>query len=246
MIKKTNKTPIKLILRKILERYLAKWPYFSENSIHHELSKSGNAILPATLNRYLVEFTDTGLVYKAGRGWYSGLASQFELDISSVQPLAEDIAKAFPLISFSCWSSAQVKGAMHHLLNRFVTCVQVERDSMESVADHLRDADWDVWLNPRGDETDRFTVRERTVIVRRKASTSLSKGMYAPIEQILVDLLIESRDLKFMSLSDYHEMLANLVGTKRISMATMICYARKRKQNDMDIFGKNNQLTPLF
>ena len=126
-----------------------------------------------------------------------------------------------PLVTFSCWSTAQVQGAMHHLLGKFATFVMVEAEAMETVWEHLRDAGWDAWLNPRGKEAERFAVRERTVVVRRVSRKCPSKESVAPIEKLLVELCFEARDLRLMATADFHTMLANLAGTQRIPMALL-------------------------
>jgi len=210
------------------------------------LAKAGGKVLPATLKGYLHEMTEAHFIHDAGRGWYSSLVKAFELDTAPVKPLADALAKAFPLVTLSCWSTAQVKGAMHHLLSRFVTFVNVEADAMESVFEHLRDADWDAWLNPRGAEAARFAVRERTVVVRRESRKSPSKEPLAPIEKLLVELCFEARDLRLMALSEFHTMLANLAGTQRIQMALLLSYAAERKLPVKELFGDENQLTPPF
>lgn len=225
---------------------MALRPYISVLDARHELVKAGGQVQPATLNRYFVEFRRAGLLYDAGRGWYSSLAQPFVLDLAPVQPLVDELAKAFPLVTFSCWSTEQVKGAMHHLLSRFVTVVNVEADAMETVWEHLRDAGWYAWLNPRGAEAARFAVRERTVVMRRESRKSPSKERIAPIEKLLVELCFEARDLQLMALSEFHTMLANLAGTQRIQMATLLKYAGDRKLPPGLLFGEQNQLTPPF
>jgi hypothetical protein len=133
---------------------------------------------------------------------------------------------------------------MHHLLSRFVTVVNVEADAMESISEHLRDAGWDAWLNPRGAQSARFAVRDRTVVVRRESSKTPSQEHLAPIEKILVELYFEARDLDLMSLSDFHAMLSNLAGHRRIQMATLLKYAGDRKLQPAALLGDQNQLTP--
>ncbi|MEP6672841.1 MAG: DUF6577 family protein [Chthoniobacter sp.] len=199
-----------------------------------------------TLLRYLHEAMGEGVIHSAGRGWYSSLTKPFVLDATPVKPLADALTKAFPLIAFSCWSTAQVKGAMHHLLSRFVTFVNVEVDAMESVFEHLRDAGWDAWLNPRGAEAARFAVRERTVVVRRESRKSPSNEPLASIEKLLVELCFEARDLRLMALSEFHTMLGNLAGTHRIQMALLLSYASERKLPVKELLGEDNQLTPPF
>ena len=198
------------------------------------------------LNGYLHELTQAHFIYDAGRGWYSRLAESFVPDPAPIKSLVDELAKAFPLVTFSCWSTEQVKAAMHHLLSKFVTFVNVEADAMETVWEHLRDEGWNAWLNPRGKEAERFAVRERTVMVRREPRKSPSKDSLAPIEKLLVDLYFEARDLRLMALSDFHAMLTNLAGNRRIEMASLISYATERKLPLDELLGDKNKLTPPF
>jgi len=162
-----------------------------------------------------------------------------------VKPLADELAKAFPLVNFSCWSTEQVKSAMHHLLSRFVTFVNVEPDAIEPVFEHLRDSGWNAWLNPRGAEAARFAVRERTVVVRRESSKSPSEEHIAPIEKLLVDLYFEARDLQLMALSEFHTMLQNLAGSQRIQIATLLSFSAERKLPVKELLGEGlNLLIP--
>lgn len=230
----------------IVPKLSAKAPYFSTEAVRAELEAARRPFEPATLNSYLHELTEAHFIYDAGRGWYSSLSQPFVLDPAPVQPLVNELAKAFPLVAFSCWSTEQIKGAMHHLLSRFVTFVNAEADAMESVWEHLRDAGWDAWLNPRGAGAARFALRERTVVVRRESRKSPSKQPFAPIEKLLVELCFEARDLQLMALSEFHTMLANLAGANRIQMGTLLSYAAERKLPLEQLFGDKNQLIPPF
>ncbi len=220
--------------------------YFSLADVRAWLRGQRVVCPPPLLRGYLSGFMRAGVIHNAGRGWYSRLAQPFVLDPKPVASLADGLGKAFPLVAFSCWSTEQIKGAMHHLLSRFVTVVNVEADAMESVWEHLRDAAWDAWLNPRGAQVARFAVRERTVVVRRESSKSPSREHLAPIEKLLVELYFEARDLDLMSLADFHAMLANLAGSRRIQIATLMSYAVERKLPLGQLFGEDNQLTPPF
>jgi len=242
-----HKTILKQVLRdECLPALGSQSKYYNTEAVKTWLNRRKLRCPPATLTRYLHEFTRTGLVFAAGRGWYSSLATPFTLNHEPVSGLVQELSKTFPLVEFSCWSTEQIKGAMHHLLSRFVTFVNVEADSMESVWEHLRDAGWDAWLNPRGAEAARFTVRERTVVVRRESRKSPSKERIASIEKLLVELCFEARDLQLMALSEFHTMLANLAGTNRVQMGTLLSYAAERKLPLQQLFGEKNQLIPPF
>ena len=242
-----NKTNLKQVLRaECLPALGNQSKYFSTETVTTWLNCRKLRCPQATLNRYLHEFTRAGLIQDAGRGWYSRLATPFTLNREPVSSLVQNLNRTFPLVEFSCWSTEQIKGAMHHLLSRFVTFVNVEADSMESVWEYLREAGWDAWLNPRGAEAARFAVRERTVVVRRESRKSPSKEPFAPVEKLLVELCFEVRDLRLMSLSDFHTMLVNLAGTRRIQVATLLSYAAERKLPLKQLFGDKNQLIPPF
>jgi hypothetical protein len=242
-----EKTILKQVLRdECLPALGGQSGYYNAEAVNTWLQKRKLRCPPATLNRYLHEFTRAGLVFAAGRGWYSSLATPFTLDREPVSSLVQELNKTFPLVEFSCWSTEQIKGAMHHLLSRFVTFVNVEADSMESIWEHLRDAGWDAWLNPRGTEAARFAVRERTLVVRRESRKSPSKEPFASIEKLLVELCFEARDLQLMALPEFHTMLANLAGTSRIQMGTLLSYAAERKLPLEQLFGDKNQLFPPF
>lgn len=241
-VKKPN---LKQTLRtECLPELKARTAYFSHAHVREWFCQRELIISPALLSEYLSAAMRDGKVHGAGRGLYSGLAESFVPDPAPVKPLADELAKAFPLVTFSCWSTEQVNAAMHHLLSKFVTFVNVEADAMETVWEHLRDAGWDAWLNPRGNEVERFAVRQRTVVVRRELRKSPSKDSLAPIEKLLVDLYFEARDLRLMALSDFRAMLTNLAGGRRIEMASLISYAAERKLPINEMLGDRNRLIP--
>jgi hypothetical protein len=129
-----DKPNLKQILRaECLPTLAARAAYFKLADVRAWLRGRRLAISPALLREYLSAAMRDGTVHDAGRGWYSRLAEAFTLDTAPVAALAAELAKAFPLVTFSCWSTEQVKGAMHHLLSRFVTFVNVEAEAMETV-----------------------------------------------------------------------------------------------------------------
>ncbi len=223
---------------------LARWPYVPLAELRRELARRDVRIAPATLRTYLHGLVRATRIHPAGRGWYSGLAEPFVSDTTPVEALAKDLAAAFPLVDFSCWSTAQVQGAMHHLLGPFVSVVHAETESLDAIYRHLRDGGWDCWLNPRGGEAERFEPGERCVVLRRASRKNRAPGPYASIESLLVELFFEVRDLRLMALEDFHTMLANLAGTRRIAIGSLLYYAAGRGITIDRLLGETNQLMP--
>ena len=209
--------------------------YVHTGEVRHALAKAGARIQPAAFNRYLHELMVQGAICSAGRGWYSSLATSFSLNCEPVQGIVAELEKQFPLLDFSCWSTGQVGSYGHNLLAKFVTFVYVERDAMTGVFEFLRDAGYDAHLNPRGAAARQFAIRKRTVVVRAKMITQPTDGHYTRIEGLLVDLFIESRDLRLMDDGDFFQLFMNLTRSARISMAQLVDYARRRKPATNDL-----------
>ena len=203
--------------------------YFSIAAVKTCLERRKLTCPPATLTRYLHEFTRGGLIFAAGRGWYSTLATPFTLNRAPVSGLAEQLQKPFPLLDFSAWSTEQIAGYGHHLLAKFVTFVHTERDSMPSVFEFLRDQGFDAHLNPRGSTAGQFAIRDRTVVVRPRVTTQPVEEHLVTIEGLLVDLLVESRALGLMDSAEYFQIFGNATSQGRISMASLVDYARQRQ-----------------
>jgi hypothetical protein len=120
----------------------------------------------------------------------------------------------------------------------------VDADAMETVWEHLRDSGWDAHLNPRGQEAERFRAREGTVVIRKASGKNRPLERLASIERLLVELYFERRDLGLMSEEDYHAMISNLAGTRRIKVSLLLSYATERKLEPTGILGEDNQLIP--
>ena len=209
-----DKTNLKQVLRdECLPALGGQSKYYNMGVVKVWLQRRKLRCPAATLNSYLHEFTRDGLVFDAGCGWYSSLATAFTLNQEPVSSLVQELNKTFPLVEFSCWSTEQIKGAMHDLLSRFVTFVNVEADAMESVWEHLRDTGWDAWLNPRGAEAARFAVRERTVVVRRESRKSPSKNPSRPSRSCWWSCASKRATSNSWPCPEFHTMLANLAGT---------------------------------
>jgi hypothetical protein len=186
--------------------------YFSMADVRAWLQQRGLACPLPVLRDYLSQFMRSRLIHDAGRGWYSRIASPCVLNAKPMARLARQVEQAFPLLDFACWSTEQVRSFGQLLLARFVAFIHTERDAMASVADRLRDAGYDIYLNPRGAAAREFAIRERTVVIRPRPTTQPRDGHLVTIEGLLVDLFIERRTLHLMDEGEYFRMFANLAG----------------------------------
>ena len=205
-----------------VKQYVQKRRYFSLDAITQDLGFERLLI-----RDYLFDLKQEKILYSAGRGWYSTFSRPIELDVEPVQMMVKLIKKQYPLLKFSCWSTRQINRFTHHMLGKYVTLVYMEWDALPVVYDFLKDAGHDVWLNPRGKDIERFSVRENTVVLRPAISREPINGHYATIEKIMVDLFIEGESLYLMS--EYDIVRKNILEDGRINVAALLAYAKRRK-----------------
>jgi hypothetical protein len=82
------------------------------------------------------------------------------------------------------------------------------------------------------------------VVIRKASSKNHPIERLASIERLLVELYFERRALELLSEEDYHAMIRNLAGTRRIKMSLLQSYAAERKLEISDMLGEDNQLIP--
>jgi len=231
-----KKTILKQVLRdECLPALARQAAYFSVTDVRDWLRQRNFTCPPALLREYLSAFMRGGVIHDAGRGWYSRIAKPCALATKPVARLSKEVAKAFPLLDFTCWSTEQIRGYGHHLLARFATFVHTERDAMSSVAEWFRDAGHDVYLNPRGEAARQFVIRERTVVIRPKPTTQPHEDHLVAMEGLLVELFMESRALGLLDEGEYFRIFANLAGYSRISLARLLDYARERRPAGLEL-----------
>jgi hypothetical protein len=153
------------------------------------------------------------------------------LDTKPVEKIITLIKKEFPLLDFSCWSTEQIKGFFHHLPSQFVTFVYADKDFLQALKDFLTDNGYNTYLNPRKSEAEKYVeLKNLTVILRPYISSREPKNQrFAKIEQILVDLFMETKKVNLMDMEECRKIISNIIFNYRINMAEMFDYAERRK-----------------
>jgi hypothetical protein len=219
-----------LDIRSSIQHFLSGKKYFTVKAVRKHLVKRSLKFKDQTLRQYLYDLKVKGAIHDAGYGWYSTITEDFRLDTSPLTELVNLLTKKYPLLSFSCWSTAQIQGYSHHMPTRFVSLLYVDLDEVMSLFEFLREENINVFANPGKAETERqFTVRDRTVVIRPLVTEGPVTGHYATIEKLLVDLFVEKDRLMLMDGAEYQRVAHNLLGSARINMAQMLRYARRRE-----------------
>lgn len=204
--------------------------YFSYEDIQTAVRKENLPLQDASLRVYLTEATKQGVIHDAGRGWYSRLNNPVHLDPKPLARLIRSVEKAFPLLDFTVWSTAQINPWMHHLLAHPVALLHAESETLESIGDTLRAQGWEVAVNPPPSTASK-SVRpgEKMVVLRPSLSKQPpTKSRQAPIEKILVDLIVEAPLLGLMDTSEAQAVAQRVVNRYLVQVSVMQRYADSR------------------
>ncbi len=206
--------------------------YFTLAAVKRALSEAQIELADDTLRAYMSEAMGTGIVGNAGRGWYSRHTKPVSLDPKPVAKIIRAVKKAFPLLDFCCWSTAQFNPFAHHLIAQPTVLLYAESDTLEIVADHLRDSGWNSWANPGKADVERF-VRpgEGTVVLRpAKIGQPEVKDHVAPIEKALVDLIVEANKLHLMDAAEVQRIIDTVLGSGLLQLTVLSGYAEDLKK----------------
>jgi hypothetical protein len=214
----------------VLPQFKVASPYFTTAAIARRVQELGLAISEGTLPVYLSEATASGLIHSAGRGWYSRFSQPVPLDAQPVVKLTRAVEKAFPLLEFTVWSTAQINPWMHHLLAQPVAFLHAPIDTLESVGDTLRAKGWQVAVNPPPSAGPKSVNPGEKMVVLRPAMSKQppGNGRQAPIEKILVDLIAEAPRLALMDSSEAQGVATSILNQFLVQVAVLQRYADSR------------------
>jgi hypothetical protein len=223
-----------ITIKEYIINYTRNKYYFHINDLKRYFAEKGTKFRKNSLKQQLYLLKKEEFIYSAGRGWYSNIQKEFELNIEPTEKIIKLLIEKFPLLEFSCWSTEQLKGFFHHLPSQFVTFIYTDKDFLQSVKDFLIENNYNVYLNPHKIEAEKFVeLKTQTIILRPSVSSRVSKEKnLTKIEKILVDLFMEMKKINLIDQEEYMKIISNIVLNYRINMAEILDYADRREAKE--------------
>ncbi|MFH1028084.1 MAG: DUF6577 family protein, partial [Pseudomonadota bacterium] len=128
----------KFLFTGILPSLKEQSAYFSLAAVKRALTAAEIELADDTLREYMSEAMASGVVSDAGRGWYSRHTNPVSIDPNPAAKIIRDVKKAFPLLDFCCWSTAQFNSFAHHMIAQPTIFIYTESDALETVAGFLK------------------------------------------------------------------------------------------------------------
>lgn len=231
--------------KKILPKLKEKYTYFSYEDIRTAFeNNTGEKLSNTTLKIYISKLTEQGVLFDAGKGWYSSLEVPLVLDDKPLQPIKSFLNDKFPLLETACWSTQQINPFMHHLLSKFTTFVYAPRDAMDVVGEALRDAGHSVLVNPGKQEIEKQYPSLNSPIIMRPFSEEESSltSNNTRLEWVLINFLFENKRLLITSQEEAKTAANKAVMQGRANIAQLASYAKRKRINiDMIYYLHKNE-----
>jgi cellobiose-specific phosphotransferase system component IIB len=225
---------VKINIKESIINYSKNKYYFHINDLKRYLIENQIKFEEDTLKKYLYLLKKNEIIYSAGRGWYSNIQKEFNLNTQPINKIMKLLLEKFPLLKFSCWSTEQLKGFFHHLPNQFVTFIYVDKDFLSTLKDFLTKNNYNTYLNPNKVDAEKFVeLKTKTIILRPSVSFRISNEKnLTKIEKILVDLFMEMKKISLIDKEEYIKIISNIILDYRINMAEMLDYADRREAKE--------------
>ena len=147
-----------------------------------------------------------------------------------MEVIRQFLKKNYPLVDFLIWDTKTFAPLYHHTQTHHITFVEVEKDLVFPVHEHL-------YSKYRGVLKERreksffvgFDVTLDPVVVRAIPSRSPREGNTPALEKILVDMYLDIDKYAYIGHSDYFELWRDLVRLYRINIRELIGYSNRRK-----------------
>lgn len=215
---------------KKLKDFISSKIYTSLNQINTFLEERDYNYSAETIQKYLKKLKDEGVIYSAGRGYYSTQKNTFQINPEEYSSLITQIKNKYPLLEFSLWSTKMLASQFQHMQNSFYTFIHAEKDTLEILRDYLSEKGKLVFLNPTKSEMGKnIILQNNAIILRSKIERSKSSSSISSIEIILVDLYMELKKISLLDLSEYQSLFSNVIQSYRLSITLLLDYAQRRK-----------------
>ncbi len=177
----------------------------------------------------------SGEIKRIGRGVYErSTKAEFTFEITSqIENIANELSSQFPYIDLCVWDFSPINSLAQHLINFNLCVVDVDRDAIEAVYDHLRETNERVLTTKR--MFDGLADYDGYILVRKLVTDSplAKKGEVAvpTLEKLLVDLACD----KEFSLFQGHEIehiFANALAQYVVNKNRLFRYAGRKNQRE--------------
>lgn len=212
----------------------------SIDELYRFYQKDDSDLERSTLRWRIYKLINKGVLQRVKRGVYTlptENKKEWRPDVTDdLSDLYLAVRDEFPYLSFCVWTTQWLVPYMHHLPAGYLTILDTEKDSEESVFHFMSDTvDTPVLVNPSKKEMDAYVDWSGdNMIVKRLISQSPFQdieGVQVPrLEKIMIDLFSDGIVFGTFQGNELKTIIRNLFGSHRINESTLKRYALRRNR----------------
>lgn len=211
---------------------------FSQDELHIFYKRFDPELKRSTLRWRIYELKKRGVIKSVKRGWYSlDTKNEWKPELTNdLKHIFSILNEEFPYIEFCLWTTKWLRQYSHHMPTAYLTLIETEKDTEESVFRYLKNSlKAPVLLKPNAKEVTTYVDwNELNVFVKTLTSQSpLDEidGIHIPkLEKIIVDLFLDHVALSAFKGGELRTIYKNLFEQYSINWSTLKRYASRRNK----------------
>ena len=225
-----------------LMEYFRDKPFFSREELFSYFLKFNPDLKAGTFQWRIHYLIQKGILKKLKKGIFSvSEKPKYSPDIDDdFIKLAKIVAIDYNDLDYSIWSTSWLNNYNQHLLGKYLTVIEVEKDLAESVFNsYSNNESLRVLLSPDAATITRYARSTNTIIVKPLISRSpfeLVASEKKPnvfykvptIEKILVDLFSDKTIYFAVQGRELQHIFENVLRRHSLNMTTLFSYAKRR------------------
>ncbi|MDA3837755.1 MAG: type IV toxin-antitoxin system AbiEi family antitoxin domain-containing protein [Candidatus Delongbacteria bacterium] len=225
--------------KNIFVDYFKNQKSFSNKEIYNYFVKLNPDVKKSTVNWRISHLVSKGVLTRIGRGIYTlGAERKFVHSITNKERnISKDIIKNYPYLKHCIWNLSAIKEFLQHIISVNFTIVEIEREAVQSVYNHLKGFNANVFLEPSEYLLEDHVINlKNSIIVKSLVSESpvtLQEKVPVPdLEKILVDIVSEKELFYFLQGNEKINIFQNAIDKYTINYDKLKRYAKRRNSYD--------------
>lgn len=226
-----------------LQEHFKESDTFETADIFSFYRRSEQNVISSTLNWRIYALVQNGVLERVSKGKFKlGTGKFWQPEISSKTiSLHKRLKNDFPFLKICIWNTSVINEFMIHQPYRFYQIVEVEKEATETVFFSLKDAKFQVVIEPTHDLIEKYISAEKeTIIVKplvSEAPLQIIHGISSPtIEKLLVDIFCDDIIFAAQQGSEMRTIFDEAINKYSVYRDRLLRYANRRGKKE--IIGK--------
>jgi len=196
-------------------------------------------ITNSTINWRIRQFVEEGIIKRIGHGVFStGESRKYVPHLDQAhRELFHELSADFPYSDLCIWDTSILNRFMLHQPFRFMTVVEADTDTVESVFYKLQDKESTVFLASDSEMIDRYGFSEKRIVIVKllvsEAPTQERDGVVTvTLEKVLVDLFCDEQIFSTYQGNERSIIFKNAFNDYTLNQNKMLRYAQRRGRRD--------------